>query len=163
MNRDEILAMEPEELKVAIAEYVMGWKRTGITGSPKHKKWHDNWDRDQYHPYLKDPNSLNRYFLCRCRVIEYRFNSVEFLPDWPTDWNDMELVIEKMEKDGLVFELYRAVGGIDKWKAAFWVHATLRQGEEPELRGAAYGSTAPEAVCKAALLTRMEEYDERID
>ena len=42
-------------------------------------------------------------------------------------------------------------------ESAFWVHATLRQGEEPELRGAAYGSTAPEAVCKAALLTRMEE------
>jgi hypothetical protein len=136
MTRDEILAMNPgPELDALVAERVMGWKRTN-----RRPCYPEAW-----------ANYPQEWFLTPDGSVENVTNLPRYSADITVAWE----VMEKLR--GLFDEDY------------FWHIATLRHGrvsayfaeEYPpatgkRIVGRSEADTAPEAICKAALLSVVE-------
>ena len=136
MTRDEILAMEPgRELDALVAERVMGKpKPTVIPRSDE--KFLETWDDwgGAWLARFKGDNEIGQYY------------ALPFSTNISKAWE----VVEKMQELGCMIELDRYYPGENSglWTCLFCAGS--------ELCGRAEVPTAPEAICKAALLAVME-------
>ena len=131
MTRDEILALKPgRELDALVAEKVMGWrKKTFPGGGGGYTAW-------------VDENKKAMKLISNFTMIETCYRCDYFRPS--TDIAAAWEVVEKMlERGGCEIGCYGSKSG-GKW---FEVNVITMNGE---VKVTAH--TAPEAICKAALL-----------
>lgn len=138
MTRDEILNATPEQLRVWVAEEVMGWRL------------HD-W---------REHEALERTVYCECencRTTKRKGSTDELAsmfcngepPDYPGDWGAAGEAVEKMYKDGWDFNVGNRWDSPDRliWGSDFYIDLVCISAD---------GKTAPEAICKASLLAVMK-------
>lgn len=143
MTRDEILALKPgRELDALVAEKVMGWCVT-----PDEFKYDPDNDVEVSYATSEPPEDLPEGYPEGLRAITGTIRCHR-LPDFSTDISAAWEVVGKLREMG---------GGPDiRWDDAdrrWWC-------EVDKVWGWATGETAPEAICKVALLAVMEEGEE---
>ena len=146
VTREEILAMEPgRELDVSVAVNVMGWQRWESKGI------------DKVWPVIVPPMGDERHNW----AAEWdEHGCPHWMPHYSTDISAAWEVVEKMQntpcRDGDHF-CARVEGFKNAHEAAFFHHLVGIPGDDGLEYYEARGITAPEAICKAALLAVIEE------
>jgi hypothetical protein len=138
MTKDEILAMVPgRELDALVAEKVLGyWWSDG----PKHD--YDGpceWERILIPPNFTEKDLKSWVFPPKGKIAKTYFITDKYSTDIAAAWK----VVEKL-KSGK--PIYMRIFWQDNYGAAFGNPST-----------SVFANTAPEAICKAALLTTLED------
>lgn len=125
MTREEILAMEAEELSQKVAEEIMG------------ECYHQHWDGNE-----------DSIYCLKCGESRfYHQKSQEYSTNISSAWQVVDRLVgtahHYTKVQGLMFDLKKVYVNT-LWEASF-------EGR------VAQGKTAPEAICKAALITKIEK------
>jgi hypothetical protein len=150
VTRTEIEALEGRALDAAVAKLVMGYKKV-VRG-----KDYPYWVGPVGFMVPPEPDEwyyYNTEFTTHTGV----WSCMDYLPDLSITWQGMGMVIEAMEEKGWQASL--AMTGIvpeRRWQAdfepdAYDGHHRIRM---------CYGRSAPESVCRAALLALSEANDD---
>lgn len=157
MTREEILAMEPgRELDAAVAEYVLGYKNRVVL-----YEWADR--KSRKHPvvaFTDNPGEIGTY---RAFVNEHGEKVSCGKPHWvhipskcSTDIADAWEVAEKLSAHETVISRKEQIRGVLTYNVQIFNRSKKHPDECWKGLIDISAKTAPEALCKAALLAVME-------
>lgn len=147
-EREKILTMEPwRELDSKVAEIVMGWvaweeKR----GEYLHVIFQKPGDREPYRSERNWEQAATRYRQISFSEIDHHKHIVHGMRDFSTDISAAWEVVEKFHEVSV--KRFETMKG-----HRYWCKIEIDYDSEPII---AQGDTAPEAICKAALLAVMD-------